>query len=464
VVTAVLGLALIGGSILLLGRSAYPSSWDPRVVDITSFVERTRGLDYKHPVYVDFLSEDDFNRTVTKSDSSLSDSDRDELKQAVEQGRAEGLLQGDVDLVAQSNQLQTSGTLAFYDPKTKHVRVRGTTLDVAHKVTLAHELTHALQDQYFDLSKLGQLPTDEARVAYRTVVEGDAVRVENKYVDQLSQADKDAYKNQNKASRDAATAGVSSVPDVLVAQISAPYTFGTPFLSVLEAKGGNTSINDAFDTPPPNEAQIVDPEDYFSHQKPANPKEPDVPQGAEKITPSGQSSDEPTDDHLGSLDFFMMLSARVDPHQALQVLDVWNGDALVRYRQANRLCVKAAVAVDDADAVAKVAPVLDQWRDNMPAEADASVDEAGTTFTITSCDPGASADMKISGKPSEALVLPAVRLTIWAAAIKGKVPSAKAACIAKTFTDQLPLDEATSENPDQADLQQRVGAARDACA
>src|SRR5262249_16768916 len=162
----------------------------------------------------------DFNKTVTKSDSSLSDSDRDELKQAVEQGRAEGLLQGDVDLVAQSNQLQTSGTLAFYDPKTKHVRVRGTTLDVAHKVTLAHELPHALQAQYFDLSKLGQPPTDEARIAYRTVVEGDAVRVENKYVDQLSAADKDAYKNQNKASRDTATAGVASVPDVLVAQIS----------------------------------------------------------------------------------------------------------------------------------------------------------------------------------------------------------------------------------------------------
>ena len=33
----------------------YPAAWDPRVVDLVSFVEKQRGLNFEHPVFVDFL-------------------------------------------------------------------------------------------------------------------------------------------------------------------------------------------------------------------------------------------------------------------------------------------------------------------------------------------------------------------------------------------------------------------------
>ena len=52
-----------------------------------------------------------------------------------------------------------SDTLAFYDPRTQDVYVRGTdTTAPATRVTLAHELTHALQDQHFDLRALQRRP------------------------------------------------------------------------------------------------------------------------------------------------------------------------------------------------------------------------------------------------------------------------------------------------------------------
>jgi hypothetical protein len=468
VVTAVLGVALIGASFVIGRVSQYPSSWDPRVADITDFVQRERHLDYKHPVYIDFLTDDEFNQTVTQSDSSLSDAEKQQIQQEVETYRALGLIQGDVDLVAQSNQLHQAGTLAFYDPKSKRVRVRGTDLDVAHKVTLAHELTHALQDQYFDLTRLGKLPTDEAQTAFRSVIEGDAVRIENNYVDQLSTADKQAYKAQDQKGRDTAEAGVSGVPDVLVASLSAPYSFGTPFSSLLEAKGGNPQIDAALESPPPNVGQIVDPDDFFSQRKMVDVKAPALPLGGEKITPPGQSADQASDassdDHLGALEFFMMLSARVDPHRALQVLDVWNGDAMTSYRQAGKLCVKVAVATDDGAAADTVAPILDEWSRQMPGEAGAAVDRDGDQFVITSCDPGAGADVKISGKPSDALALPTVRLYIWGSALEGKASETQAACVAKAFTDQLPLDEATAQTPDTADIQRRITAAKATCA
>jgi hypothetical protein len=466
VVTVLVGLALIAGSILFLGhKSLYPETWDPRVVDITNFVQSARGLDYKHPVYVDFLSEDDFNKKVTGPDStSLSDAEKQQLQDSVATFRALGLIQGDVDLAAQNNQLQQSSVLAFYDPQTKHVYVRGTDLDVAHKVTLAHELTHALQDQYFDLTRLGQLPTQEQQNAFRTMAEGDAVRIENKYVAQLSPADQQAYHDQYKSGADQAKAATANVADVLVASQGAPYLFGPPFLDLLDAQGGNTSINNAFDNPPPNEAQIADPEDFFHQRKPASPKEPDAPADAVKISEQDPDHpDQPPDDHLGSLNFFMLLSARIDPHLALQALDVWNGDAAVRYRTGNAVCVKVAVAFDDDAAAGQVAPILDQWKAAMPAEANATVDTSGSTSTITTCDPGKDADMKITGKPSEALALPELRLTIWGAALKGKATEQQASCVARTFTDQIPLDEVISDQPDQADLTNRISEAKAAC-
>ena len=34
----------------------HPDEWDPRVADLAAFVEDERGLDFDHPVYVDFLT------------------------------------------------------------------------------------------------------------------------------------------------------------------------------------------------------------------------------------------------------------------------------------------------------------------------------------------------------------------------------------------------------------------------
>ena len=121
--------------------------------------------------------------------------------------------------------------LAFYDPDAKEVVIRGGTkfLDVPHRVVLAHELTHVLQDQHFDLNQLqdavrrapGQSPE-----ALRAVIEGDANRIEDKYLSGLSQNDRTDFRTWERKgvqSADRATADVPAVLDVLQ---SAPYAFG----------------------------------------------------------------------------------------------------------------------------------------------------------------------------------------------------------------------------------------------
>ena len=94
------------------------------------------------------------------------------MEQTIGFFRAIGLVEGTSDLFGATNQLSGDGTLAYYDPTDQRVRVRGTEQTEAVKATLAHELTHALQDQYFNLSRRGG--NDDAVDRFRAVVEGAA--------------------------------------------------------------------------------------------------------------------------------------------------------------------------------------------------------------------------------------------------------------------------------------------------
>ena len=45
-----------------------PSAWDARVAPIADFVEKERGLDFDHPVDVEFLSPADYRKAAIGDD------------------------------------------------------------------------------------------------------------------------------------------------------------------------------------------------------------------------------------------------------------------------------------------------------------------------------------------------------------------------------------------------------------
>ena len=104
---------------------------------------------------VRFLSDRAFQSEVTTKPAALTRADRAQLDEAAHVLRALGLAVTDgSSLFNQENMLNAASTAAFYDPDRKTVFVRGSTLDVAGRVTVAHELTHVLQDQYFNLNRI----------------------------------------------------------------------------------------------------------------------------------------------------------------------------------------------------------------------------------------------------------------------------------------------------------------------
>ncbi|HYT40274.1 MAG TPA: hypothetical protein VEN99_12220, partial [Acidimicrobiia bacterium] len=204
-------LAVAGFALVWIGRSSspgppHPKQWDPRVLPLVRFVEQTRGLRFRHPVAVQYLSDADFRREVADEPPGPAEAGLDQ-HDAEGAARALGLPLGRNGLVAAGNTLSGEGITAFYDDGTERVDVRGTDLTVGRRATIVHELTHALQDQHFDISREDSYPSDDRNGAFDAVVEGDAVRLEDAYVGSLPQADQDAYDREEAAGDAAYTAG-----------------------------------------------------------------------------------------------------------------------------------------------------------------------------------------------------------------------------------------------------------------
>src|SRR5215207_2345768 len=214
-----------------------PEHWDRRIEPIAREVEKLRKLDFEHPVAVEFLGEAAFEKKVSVDKAKLSAADKRSAERSQSQLRAVGLIGPDVDLVDATSDLQKSGVLAYYANGTKNITVKGKDVDdVATRVTLAHELTHALQDQHFDLTALQrQAAKTHAGTVLRTVIEGDAVRIQNDYVEKLSKADQSKY-TDDRAQRagDAQTeASDAGVPESLSVLSEAPYDLGPIMLGAV---------------------------------------------------------------------------------------------------------------------------------------------------------------------------------------------------------------------------------------
>src|SRR5262245_24822696 len=196
VAVVVLGVGAWGATRFLAGGPSHPRQWDARVLPIVQFVEHERGLKFKHAVFVDFLAPDAFKKMIG-GDGKVDPGEKAELDHIVGQGRAMGLLSGQVDLAALGKQEAEEHVVGVYEPSVDRVFVRGADLTPEVRVTLAHDLTHALQDQYFTLGTKTQANVDDSAV--RALIEGDAMRVESVYESKLSPEDQKAYLDAERA-------------------------------------------------------------------------------------------------------------------------------------------------------------------------------------------------------------------------------------------------------------------------
>jgi hypothetical protein len=388
-------LLVLGSVLAPIGLAARPAAaattspehWDPRVTKYVRFVERHRKLEFEHPVRVKFLSDAAFVKEFQRGDAKITKQDRQEAERVAGELRAVGLIEGPVDLIQSQRDLGATDTVGFYDQHRKALFVRGTDLsDVDTRVTLVHELTHALQDQHFDLTKLDDgVKTDGEDFALTALVEGDATSVEDDYLFSLPQAQQDAYFEGANATSAPAPDDPSSpaIPPVLDIFTSGPYVFGSRYVGLLRASGGMDRVNRAFTKPPVNEEQIIDP----VAGRAALP--------AKRVTTPKLAADERRHgraDAFGALSLYLVLASRLDPEVALRAAQGWGGDRYVGFTKRGtdgQECLRISVTGDTRADTAELADAFSQWAAALPPGA-ASSERVGDHVGVTACDTGST--------------------------------------------------------------------------
>jgi hypothetical protein len=252
---------------------------DQQVDQIAQRVEELRGLLFEKDVDAEFLTSEETGRRVRalfleEYTAEIADAEQRVLAALGAIPRGTDLR----DLRARALGRQVAG---FYEPETGElvVRLTGQEITALDRLTLAHELDHALTDQTLgiplpDEHRAGREDEDLAALA---VVEGDATLTMQQYSASLSLGEQLELFDPAAIAR--AEAGLSDMPFYLEQELLFPYQEGLSFVCGLYEEGGWGAVNRAYDDPPGSSAEILFPERYGDGDPPAAPRPPADPNG-----------------------------------------------------------------------------------------------------------------------------------------------------------------------------------------
>lgn len=351
------------------GPAPTQAELEAAVADLSKFVEKERGLKFKTPVKVELVADDEFNQRLLKG----FDEEQKSLEKLGTELKALQLVPKGVDVVAASKKMLTAGVLGFYDPESKELLVRGVALNPFVRQTIVHELTHALDDQTFDINrKQYDDRKDEIGFGFSALNEGDARRVENAYNKTLT-PQQQAERDQEETAF-AAGADLSGVPIILLKLLEAPYDLGEPFVGKLWAKGQPT-LDGAFADPPDTSEQVMHPEKYLTR----DPRV-DVPHP----TPDGAMVDEGV---FGELMILVTLEDGVATDAAQRAAAGWAGDWYVTWNdQKNGNCIRINIKMETPKDLQDLSAAFQQWAKSRSAQIEVT---APDSLQVTSCSAAA---------------------------------------------------------------------------
>jgi hypothetical protein len=178
-----------------------------------------------------------------------------------------GMIPAGFDLRSFIVSVLTEQILGYYDPKTRQFYLADWVEVDGVQPVLAHELTHALQDQHFDLRRFENWPKGDgdAELAAHALVEGDATWLMTLYV----LKDPRRMIGMMKSVGATSTAKIDAAPRSLRESLVFPYDQGMAWVRQLHQRGGWKAVDDAYANLPQSTEQIIHPEKYFAHEAPA---------------------------------------------------------------------------------------------------------------------------------------------------------------------------------------------------
>ena len=272
-VMAVLLVALLGLWFVTEDEQPAPPAAAPVDV-IANRVEALRRLKFERlPEPLEVTSEQARSEGLESLDRDYP-SERLEADQSVY--RLLGLIEPEDDLRELSGNLFGEGVAGYYDPRDGRLRVvegAGTGTRVLEEMILAHELTHALEDQHYGLST--EPATDDRTLARQALYEGSATALMYAYVGEHFSAEETLGGLLSSAFEDS-----GDLPSFIQAQLLFAYVGGEQFVSDLLRRGSWGLVDTAFEIrPPASTEQVLHPDAYFDADEPQPVRIPRVLDG-----------------------------------------------------------------------------------------------------------------------------------------------------------------------------------------
>ncbi len=287
---------------------------------INGQVAPLRGLTPLTNVPRDFMNHEQLRAYFTNSLAHDWSPAAEQQARAVEQ--ALDMDNGSTNLRQSQIDSLVKNVLGFYDQNSKQLVIvtDRTQMGVHDKVTYAHEFTHSLQDQHYNLTALFARAegNSDYQMALKGLVEGDATLTMDLYARKnLTAMDLANYQIEQFQSIDLSGALSGGGGPLVESATYFPYQEGAQFVAQLYQNGGWKLVNAAFENPPRSTEQVLHPERYFSGDAPKSIQLPALHlDGWHQIA----------EDTLGELYLRIYLEHKLDIAQAIPAAEGWGGD------------------------------------------------------------------------------------------------------------------------------------------
>jgi hypothetical protein len=243
-------------------------------VDVLKETSEIRQLAILRPVQSSTQSRPEIERTLIKNlDEDMTAAQAHASEVVL---RKLGLAPADFQYRALMIRLLTEQVAGYYDPKTQQFHLADWIDLDGQKPIMAHELTHALQDQHFNLRRFEHWPKgdSDAELAAHALIEGDATLAMALYVRNNPLRALAFLKSLG--STGLPSQELDKAPRALRETLLFPYEDGEKWVNALYKQGGWARVSKAFTELPQSTEQILHPEKYFAQEPPVKVTLPDV--------------------------------------------------------------------------------------------------------------------------------------------------------------------------------------------
>lgn len=246
-----------------------------------------------------------------------------------------GLIPADMDYVAFTLKLLSEQVGGYYVPEKKAFYIAGWLPVDEQKPAMVHELTHALQDQHFDLN--GMMERDrkahngDRTMAHQAIAEGDATAVMLDYLLQpagksfLDLPDLVSFMSVQMALMNEQFAVLKMAPAILKETLLFPYSYGTTFLQQVRSNGQSwAAVNRIYGDMPSSTEQIMHPEKYAGARD--NPRQVEIADPSSRLGKDWKVHDRSV---LGEFFLYQLLKSQLPDDVARKASAGWGGDQVV---------------------------------------------------------------------------------------------------------------------------------------